>query len=139
MTHGFDIAAARSMLATVFASWVQQLDLEVVSADGGRIVLRMPHAPRLCRDNGVICGQALMALADTAMALAVAGASGRYRPMTTVDQTTHFMKPAASAAVVATATILLRLGKTTAFGRVDLVSEADGKAVAAVQSAYALL
>lgn len=35
-----------------------------------------------------------MTLADTAMVFAVAGASGGYRPMTTVGQTISFMKPA---------------------------------------------
>ncbi len=35
-------------------------------------------------------GQALMAAADTAFVFAVSAASGRYRPMTTVDQTRIF-------------------------------------------------
>ena len=80
----------------------------------------------------------MMAAADTAMAVAIAVAGGRYRPMTTVDQTTHFQRPAVGTALRVQATVT-RLGRTMAFGRVDLSGEADGKPVAAVQTVYALL
>ena len=99
--EAFNLATARTLLRDVFASWVQDLQLSVDRIDaptdsrGAGAALRMAFSDRLCRDGGVICGQALMALADTAMVFAVSSASGRYRPMTTVDQTTHFLKPAA--------------------------------------------
>lgn len=133
----FDDNAARALLADVFAPWVQDLALEIVTIAPPQAVLRMPASPKLAREGGVICGQAMMALADTAMVFAVSAASGRYRPMTTVDQTTHFLKPATSA-VIATAEIV-RLGKSMAFGRVTLAAESDGKPVATAQTAYALL
>ena len=34
-----------------------------------------------------------MALADTAMVLACSAAWNGYRPMTSIDQTTHFLRP----------------------------------------------
>ena len=49
--------------------------------------------------GGVVCGQALMALADTSMVLAIVSANRGYRPMTTVDQTTHFMRAVSSSDV----------------------------------------
>jgi uncharacterized protein (TIGR00369 family) len=98
----------------------------------------MPFSERLCRDNGVVCGQALMAFADTAMVLAMVTANGGYRPMTTVDQTTHFMRPVASCDVLADARVI-RLGRTMSFGRVMLSGAADGKPVAMVSSAFAML
>ena len=52
----------------------------------------MPFSERLCRNGGMVCGQALMAFADTAMVIANLAANRGYRPMTTVDQTTHFMR-----------------------------------------------
>ena len=55
-------------------------------------LLRMPFSERLCRNGGIVCGQALMAFADTAMVIANLAANRGYRPMTTVDQTTHFMR-----------------------------------------------
>ena len=51
-----------------------------------------PFSERLCRHGGIVCGQALMALADTSMVIAILAANRGYRPMTTVDQTTHFMR-----------------------------------------------
>jgi len=140
----FDLATARRLLKEVFAPWVQDLQLTIERIDapsdsnGAGAVLRMVFSDRLCREGGVICGQALMSLADTAMVFAVSSASGRYRPMTTVDQTTHFLKPAANADVLADARII-RIGKTMAFGQVILSSATDNKPVAMVSSAYALM
>src|SRR5437867_3446223 len=96
-TEGFSMEAAQAVLKDVVAPWVQDLQLGIekihpANEPGGTgAVLRMKFSERLCRDGGIICGQALMAFADTAMVFAVSAASGRYRPMTTVDQTTHFM------------------------------------------------
>jgi acyl-coenzyme A thioesterase PaaI-like protein len=79
-----------------------------------------------------------MSLADTAMVFAVASASGRYRPMTTVDQTSHFLKPASNMDVLADARIV-RMGRSMAFGQVMLSGVHDPKPVAMVSSAYALM
>jgi acyl-coenzyme A thioesterase PaaI-like protein len=79
-----------------------------------------------------------MSLADTAMVFAVSAASGGYRPMTTVDQTTHFMRPAANSDVLADARIV-RIGKSMAFGQVMLTGVFDPKPVAMVSTAYALM
>ena len=134
----FDRATAERMLTDVFAPWVQDLDLSVASLDKEGATLRMRFSEKLCRDNGVICGQALMSLADTAMVFAVSSAGGAYRPMTTVDQTMHFLRPAANADVLADAKVV-RLGRTMAFGSVTLTTDGDTRPVAMAQLAYALL
>ena len=134
----FDRATAERMLTDVFAPWVQDLNLSVASLDKEGAVLRMRFSEKLCRDNGVICGQALMSLADTAMVFAVSSAGGAYRPMTTVDQTMHFLRPAANADVLADAKVV-RLGRTMAFGSVTLTTDSDTRPVAMAQLAYALL
>ncbi|NPV25500.1 hotdog fold thioesterase [Bradyrhizobium aeschynomenes] len=142
-TPDFTLDQARRILDDVFAPWIKDLALAVEdiapSAQGEPgAILRMPFTSRLCRDNGVVCGQALMAFADTAMVIAMVTASGGYRPMTTVDQTTHFMRAVASADVIADARVV-RMGRTMSFGRVTLTSAADGKPVAMVSSAFAML
>jgi uncharacterized protein (TIGR00369 family) len=98
----------------------------------------MKFSERLCRSGGIVCGQALMALADTAMVIAISAANGGFRPITTVDQTTHFLKAVASADVLADARVV-RLGRTMSFGRVTLSGAADRKPVAMVSSAFAML
>ena len=119
-------------------AWVQALDLSVeeIGADGA--ILRMRFSERLCRDNGGVCGQAIASLADTAMVFAVSAASGGYRPMTTVDQTVHFLRPIANADALAVARVL-RLGRSMAFGQVTIVAEGDARPAATAQTAYALL
>jgi acyl-coenzyme A thioesterase PaaI-like protein len=100
-------------------------------------VLRLPFSAKLCRDGGVVCPQALMALADTAMVFAIAAAWSSYRPMSAVDQTTHFLRPV-NFDVLADARIV-RIGRTNCFGRVMLSSAADKRPVGMVSSAYAML
>jgi uncharacterized protein (TIGR00369 family) len=145
----FGIDDARRVLGEVFAPWVQDLNLSVEQFEyappSGNAadwqpgaVLRMPFSERLCRNGGIVCGQALMAFADTAMVLANLAANKGYRPMTTVDQTTHFMRAVTASDVLADARVV-RLGRTMSFGRVTLSSATDNKPVAMVSSAFAML
>ena len=146
--QGFGIADARRALGDVFAPWVKDLDLSVEAFDfepsaeardwQPGAILRMPFSEKLCRNGGMVCGQALMASADTAMVIANLAANRIYRPMTTVDQTTHFMRAVMSCDVLADARVV-RLGRTMSFGRVTLLSAADNKPVAMVSSAFAML
>lgn len=130
--------SADTLLTSVFAKCVQDLGLSVESINKDGAVLRMRFSENLCRDNGVICGQALMSLADTAMVFAISAAAGEYFPMTTVDQTIHFMRPAMRADVLAEARVV-RLGKTMAYGSIMLRTDGDERPVAMAQTAYALL
>jgi uncharacterized protein (TIGR00369 family) len=145
----FDIEEARRVLGEVFAPWVQDLGLsigrvECVPPPGAAAdwqpgaILRMAFSERLCRRGGIVCGQALMALADTAMVFAILAANRGYRPMTTVDQTTHFIRAVTESDVLADARVV-RLGRTMSFGRVTLASATDNKPVAMVSSAFAML
>jgi uncharacterized protein (TIGR00369 family) len=144
----FSIDEARRVLADVFAPWVLDLGLSIERIDHEPpaaaadwqpgAILRMTFSERLCRHGGVVSGQALMAFADTAMVIAMVAANRGYRPMTTVDQTTHFMRAVASSDVLADARVI-RLGRMMSFGRVTLSSAADNKAVAMVSSAFAML
>ena len=145
----FGIEQARRVLSEVFAPWVADLNLSIEAIDDEPpagaasdwqpgAILRMPFAERLCRNGGMVCGQALMAFADTAMVIANLAANRGYRPMTTVDQTTHFMRAVMSSDVLAEARVVRR-GRTMSFGRVTLSSAADSKPVAMVSSAFAML
>jgi uncharacterized protein (TIGR00369 family) len=145
----FNIDEARRILGDVFAPWVRDLGLSVDGVEYERpddaaadwqpgALLRMAFSERLCRHGGVVCGQALMALADTAMVIAMVAANRGYRPMTTVDQTTHFMRAVASSDVLADARVV-RLGRSMSFGRVTLLAANDRKPVAMCASAFAML
>jgi uncharacterized protein (TIGR00369 family) len=134
----FDKSAADALLRTVFAGWVQDLDLSIETIAASGASLRMRFSEKLCRDNGVVCGQALMALADTAMVFAVAAAAGEYLPMTTVDQTIHFLRPAVRSDLIAEARVV-RLGRSMAYGSITISAANDARPVAMAQTAYALM
>ena len=144
----FGLEAAGWIMGEIMAPWVQDLGLLVESVEAGRpagapsdwqpgAVLRLPFTNKICRDGGVVCGQALMALADTAMVLACSAAWNGYRAMSTIDQTTHFLRPV-NFDVVADARIV-RIGRATSFGRATLYAAADRRPVGMVSSAYAML
>lgn len=132
------VEQANRILDQNFARWVLDLHLTVESVDTMSARLRLPFSEQLVRVGGTICGQALMSFADTAMVIAVSAASGGFRPMTTVGQTISFMRPIANADVVAEAKVL-RLGKTLAFGEVDLRAGDRDDLAAHVTTTYAIL
>ncbi len=134
----FDTSAATRLLTEAFAPWVLALDLTIESLGDDSAVVRMRFSQQLCRDNGVVCGQSLMALADTAMVIAIARANGSYLPMTTVDQTSHFLKPALRKDILAEARVV-RLGKTMAFATASMRPADDERPIALAQAAYALM
>lgn len=127
------VTGANAMLAANFADWVRALDLSVVATADNSATLRMPFHPRLHRTGGIVSGQALMALADTAMVLACCSAVGEFRPMATVDVHTTFLRPATDTGIVATATVL-RIGRTMAFAEVRMTTEAEPPLLVATAS-----
>jgi uncharacterized protein (TIGR00369 family) len=132
------ITALQTALQTHFAPWVQDLGLQVVSAEASSVTLRLPNTERLARVGGMLCGQAMMAAADTAMVLALIQHFGEFRPCTTVQLNTLFLKPLSQQDALVTATVI-RAGKSLAFGEIDLRGADDGKSVCRATTTYALL
>jgi uncharacterized protein (TIGR00369 family) len=100
--------------------------------------LRIPFADQLCRVGGILCGQALLTGADTAMVIALAAAGGGFKPCTTVDLTINYMRPITKADALLEAKVM-RLGKTLAFCTCE-VHEAGGTKPAAFSTGtYAIL
>jgi hypothetical protein len=144
----FGLQAAGRLIAKIFAPWVQDLALLVESVEAVRpagalpdwqpgAVVRLPFSKSVCPDGLAVCSQALMALADSAMVIACSAAWNGYRPMSTIDQTTHFLRPA-SFDVIADARVV-RIGRNTSFGRVMLLGAADRRPVGMVASACSML
>ena len=129
---------AQRMLVELFAPWVQDLRLEVLAVGGGEVTLRLPFDARLARVGGTVCGQAMMAAADTAMVLAVSSQLGGFRPMTTVSLTTSFMRPVQGTELRVVARVL-KPGRTLMFGEVELASSTDGRLAAHATTTYALV
>ena len=134
-----DIRLLEDTLANVVAPWVRELELRVLDARAGEVTLALPVTPRHVHGGGVLCGQTMMAAADTAMVLAVMTRLGAFKPMTTVQLQTSFLRPIAgdsgAARVVAR---VLRMGKSLVFGEIELRS-ADDQLAAHATTTYALL
>jgi acyl-coenzyme A thioesterase PaaI-like protein len=71
------------------------------------------------------------------MVIACSAAWNGYRPMCTIDQTTHFLRPV-NFDIVADARVV-RIGRNTSFGRVMMMNAADKRPVGMVASAYSML
>jgi uncharacterized protein (TIGR00369 family) len=125
-------------LPAYFAPWVQDLGLLAVSFDADSVTLRMPNTDRLARTGGMLCGQAMMAAADTAMVLALVNHFGEFRPCTTVQLNTSFLRPISGQDALVQARVL-RAGKALAFGEIDIRGADDGKSACRASTTYALL
>ena len=128
----------RQALADWFAPWVQALGLTVESFSDGVVTLRLPQSDQLSRVGGMVCGQALMSAADTAMVLAIVTRLGNQRPMTTVQLNTSFLKPLSNQDALVSARII-RAGKSLVFGEIDISGARDGQSVCRASTTYALL
>jgi uncharacterized protein (TIGR00369 family) len=134
-----DLDALREILRTVVAPWVAELQLRLDEARLGEVVLTLPVAAKHVHGGGVLCGQSMMAAADTAMILAVCTHLGGFKPMTTVQLQTSFLRPipgdAGTARVVAR---VLRMGRKLVFGEIEIL-DARGELAAHVTTTYALV
>ncbi|MDN2566579.1 hypothetical protein N1F89_10130 [Aquibium sp. A9E412] len=89
----FTVEDARRTLTDVFAPWIVDLGLEPLGFDAAGGDFLLPQNPRLVHVGGVICGQATASAADTCAVVTLAALNGRFRVCTTVDLTTHFIRP----------------------------------------------
>lgn len=141
MSHApvIDLEALRDILATVVAPWVAELELQLLQAQPGEVVLALPVAPKHVHGGGVLCGQSMMAAADTAMILAICTHLGGFKPMTTVQLQTSFLRPIpgddGAARVVAR---VLRMGRKLVFGEIEIL-DARGQLAAHATTTYALV
>ena len=133
-----EIPLLQAALVTYVAPWVQALELRVERADDDGVVLRLPLRPQLAREGGMVCGQAMMAAADTCMLLALMQHWGAFKPCTTVQLSTSFLKPLGGQDGVVHAR-MIRVGKSLAFGEIDICGANDQRSVCRATATYALL
>lgn len=132
-------ALQHTLDSDTFAPWVRRLALQVREARDGEVDLALPVTPEHVHGGGVVCGQTLMSAADTAMVLAVMTKLGGFKPMTTVQLQTSFLRPVAGGAREALVKArVLRLGKSLAFGEIEVFDDAQRLAAHATTT-YALL
>jgi len=134
-----DLPALRSLLeGDTFAAWVRAIGLQLTHALPGEVELSLPVTPQHLHGGGTLCGQTMMAAADTAMALAICTLTDGYQPMTTVQLQTSFLRPIAGDAGAARVTArVLRKGRNLVFGEIE-VADPKGALAAHATATYAL-
>ena len=133
------VTELQSLHDAVFASWVRELDLEVRATTPDSVTLALPVRARHVHAGGVMCGQTLMAAADTALVLAISHKLGGFRPQTTVQLQTSFLRPVGKdVAEVLVEACILKSGRSLVFGEVTLRLP-DGQVAAHATSTSALL
>jgi uncharacterized protein (TIGR00369 family) len=132
------IDAANAILADNFAPWVLASGIKAEAVGADAATLRIPFSDQLCRVGGILCGQALLTGADSAMVIALAAANGGFKPCTTVDLTINYMRPITKADAVLDARVM-RLGRTLAFCTCELREAGSTKPAAFSTGTYAIL
>ncbi len=129
---------AEEFFRNSFAPWVQDLNISfpVIAKDG--VTLSIPSSSHLNRLGNSMSGQAIMALADTAMVFAVAAFSGSFVPMTTINLQTSFLRPVMDGTLFADARII-KPGRSIMYGEVNLHVGDKNKPIGHVTSSYMLL
>ena len=126
---------AHRILDENFADWVRALDLTIAEIDADHVLVRMPIGGQLKRVGGIVSGQALAALADTAMVLAAIAREGSLKLFATTDLHTQFLRPGTGSAILCRAEVV-RAGRALVFTRAEM-SEADsGKLVATATATF---
>ena len=134
-----DVAMLTAALGHLFAPWVRELDLQVLQARAGEVTLALPVTAKHVHEGGVLCGQTMMAACDTAMVLAVMSKLGGFKPMTTVQLQTSFLRPVpGGSGVVKVVARVLRMGRTVVFGEMQVIN-AEAELAAHATTTYALL
>ncbi len=128
---------AEAILREMFAPWVLDLDLSVEATGPGTATLRMRLQERVARVGGIVSGQAIAALGDTAMVIALSSALGGFRPVATVNLTTAFLKAIRGEDALAEARVL-RLGRSLAFAEVAVRGAGSRDLAATVAGSFAL-
>lgn len=128
---------AQGWLSAHFADWVLALDPRVDSVACTGVVLSIPVRPEIARVGGIVSGQAMATLADTAMVIACARHFREFRPVATVNLDVQFLRPATGDRICCGAT-LVRAGKSLIFARAVLSAEPSGKDVATATATFAV-
>lgn len=126
-----------TILADAFAPWVQDLNLSVEDIGSDGITMRMPADARLSRIGGIVSGQAMAAMADTTMVLALAAHFGGFRTVATVDIAMSFMRAVKSSDVLCEARVR-RAGRSLAFVYAELRAADDSQIAAVANGTFAI-
>lgn len=98
------LVRAREAFASV--PYARFLGLELGDVADGQVSVHLPVRDELLQNQGVVHGGAVASLIDTASAFAVLSQIDLHEKVTTTDLTIHYLRPATSGRMTATARIV---------------------------------
>ncbi|MEM8749895.1 MAG: PaaI family thioesterase [Pseudomonadota bacterium] len=133
---GVDIEGMNRLLDTVFAPMIQALNIEPRTISDQGVGFFVPDNAFMMRAGDIVCGQAIASIADTVGVLTLFAHNPTERFMSTVDMTTHFMRPLFNGGLQVDTTILSN-GRRMATVSVDVRQHGSEKLAAKTTCAYA--
>ncbi len=132
----------QALMDTYCAPWVNELDLRLTGLrdDGADFLWRTGDETCRVVDDAqkILSGQAIMAVADTATMLMIAGLNGKFVNCTTVDSSTNFMRPLFAGEIDVTLTAL-SFGRKLVTARAEFRQAGGGKLAANTTSVFAYI
>ena len=98
--------------------FVALLDLQLVSVDRGKAVMRMPFRQEVTNGTGAVHGGAIVSLCDTVFYVALASIYGREQQTTTVSLQCNFLAPALPPNDLIAEAEVLKSGRRVVYGEV---------------------
>lgn len=106
------------------APFEKLLAMEIVEADAGRAILKMPFYENFAQGAGLMHGGALVSLADTAVVMAIKSVVPPETHFATISMESRFHHPVKQGILLAKAAVVERQGDILK-GTCDVYDEAD--------------
>ena len=126
---------AQQLLDANFAPWVRALEIRIDDIGPTGATLSIPISDDIARVGGIVSGQALATLADTAMVFAAAGHFQAFKPVATTNLDTVFLRPGSGERISCRAEIV-RAGRAVVFARAEMIALRANKPVATATAIY---
>jgi uncharacterized protein (TIGR00369 family) len=128
-------ATAQEILTEMFAPWVRALDMRVDEVGPEGATLSIPVTDDIARVGGIVSGQALATLADTAMVFATIGHFDEFKPVATTNLDTVFLRPGSGERIACHARVV-RAGRAVLFADANMIAQPSNKPVATATATY---
>lgn len=133
-----DIDGVAEILKTVFAPWIVAMGLKPVAVRDNGADFILSDNRDLVHAGGVICGQASASAADTAAVLTLCALNGKFKPVTTIDLTCHFVRPLPPGEANIAVTVDSN-GKRMAYARVEITPAGSDRVAVTFSGAFMYL
>ena len=129
------IETAQEFLNNNFAQWILDMAIKVTDMCNDGAILDIPITPHIERVGGIVCGQALSSLADTAMVFACFSAMDGFKPVATTNLETRFLSGAKGERITCVARVI-KQGRSLMFCEATLTAMPSDRAVASASATF---